>query len=1523
MSEQPGLALQARDCLAGRQTALELLIRQGSAWNTSAFVAHAHRAALSLERRGGRVDGTSSVGYAAQLSAFCYVALCSREGELWPAGEASGADNETQFHPGWVDWLQYAAGLQEKVEDGKEAQRLLQLAYDYVQRCSKRVSRGTQRGGIEDVASCAAYSGVLMMQASATITAHYALPHARGSTGVNAATPPPTIKQPATTRKQPAKPNGRAGMRASDDACPASTVHSNICRALEHLDTLRNYVGELSIAVSSGSKAAGEVDESVAAVVKAWKWAQKSCGITGVWVERVKEMNGVDDCELGPADWSALNERGLQVLADLSQGLMSLRRNDRPKLLEKIPSRHTLVDMAFDSYLRAAVVHVSILSSATHMNRVSKGRGAAAEVVVETNGALQSLMAAERLCRSEGDMISSQHTRRVGVAWFGLGQGLVDCGQLATGLSALVRGCRLLESWIESERGGGEAVGTNDGTGGSDVLHSAQLDLRLSKLSKALVELGEYEAASMAVARALAFCPELWTALPDGQLGPAAAAQALSERYVACRLRGAGTLNQKCQDPDNCSGEAQLVPAAATDVSDALDDAMAYLTDSKSVPGSARSKRNEAGDLTSQLRRRGVPASAVVWILLAECRAYRAQLPLHLSEGSQHTAREHSGTLTAFIEGHRQAAVSVLRICEATTKVVLAHRWEAHSHMLSAWFEHDIFLVDVAARKGLDGAESGAGAARLMADLPAGIQHAVRGFETTMKLGSEHSQSVAAIAGVCVCVHAILLRDLGDASDGVRDVMRNGLDLLGDALKVLNGKHEAGCMIALGPADASSIASCLEILERHYSLHRDTWRMIRSAELKLLLLAYRQATSEPADRLTNASMKANALSSIGFAYHQAGIPKLAASFCSAAAAELCELEATNDSEGQGAGFDDGNGSSGSPSSVGARAAADTLRGLCLAGQSERALEAERTLLGARSGVSGGGRVDTPETAAYLESVAGLGLSWIYERRGQLADALGELRQVLRLCHAWASCGGPLSDLDMQVVSLSAPTGASVHDEQPGTQGVAALSGLAEEGVGEESGEVEEAIGTSKGQDGRHHEGGGVLLSSRWLPVYLEGLARVGRLWRARGFASKASGYLRQGCVVSEPLRSASFLRRCLVEEVEVAMRMHRFDRADRLLHACQALLGQERRDQVVSDVNVPPALSCATCRARVALGSCPANTALTKGKDVKKGSKKGASKAMVPLIAKTIAPAEGICLRCHEFALNAAELLVTESDVLRRKGDFRGALAACEQGQAILAPLLEAASQGLQVDSSLSFEHGPSANDLKEDRGEGYGFGWRTLEILAKLRLHQGRASYLLGAAEAAIELLLSCAHSDEAPVLVRATALYRLGRIYLDAADAVAAMEPLQQAEVLSRGSGAPKLIRRVRRALAVALSHHQSGQWEQKEVGIDGSWKVAALSSLSIGVTQCNHVVHKAAGLARKTGRAAELGEASAGLRLFDVVSGGQVVWRKPTVHERRPGEGEWVLHRIMHGRNRCSRHIRFIQKRIAVVNSTWCFV
>lgn len=1427
------------------------------------FVGYSHRAALALERRSGGDGGQiSGVSEATELSNFCHRVLCSREGQRWPAcydDNESGANSPEELQSSWVDWLQYFAGLQEKLGEGEEAQQLLQLAYEYVRRCSKR-----REGKGRDHSSvlCAAYAGILKVHAAATITSQQHLPRSTRSKGGIA------IETP--TRKQATK--NRAGGQASDGPNPASFVHNHCSRGLDYIDKVIDAIRSLVSKTDGRSKAVGvntEASASIGAAVKAWKWAQKSCGVIALWVEEVGGGVVSDSSLLGKTEWAGLNNRGLRVLADLSRALAAVRRRAQPELLDKIPPGQALAELAFDSYLRTALAHLAVLSNAISAN---KETASGLELLSEED-ARESFLSAEQMCESEVEFLSARHIRRVGTGWFGLGQALVDGGKTAAGLDALVRGCCLLESWVDSEKVEARVNTDTVDAKHSEILQSVQLDLRLSKVSKVLVESGELVVAAAAMARALAFCPELWRVHHDGELKMPANAQALVERYVACTLRSNRPPDAGRENHSGSQDGSKRATETAGEVKAVIGKTLSYLTDGDDLPADSGRKKYGTQHLASHLRRRRVPAETIALALVAECHAYRNQLLLYIPDGADHSTCEGSPTLSACIAGHRRATNAVLMMCESsasdgrsTTSLNRPESWEARASLASAWFEHDLFLV--AARVGRqDPGETGTAAARILADLPRGIQHAVRGSVAASSIEDGRPASAAAVAGVCACVQAMLLRDLAESGSDVEDAMRKGLDLLSEATKTSAGIREVTCTAGFEPCDAQSILSCLEVMKAHYSLHRNTPLLVRSAELQVALADSWNTRDNDAGPAMNTAMAAGALSSIGSAFHAAGVPTLPPIFSIAASDKLRELEAAGEAEELQASANCGN------SEIfdwthheEVRVSVDMLRALCLADRTNGVRDAEKLLLEARRAVSAGECVGKPAVEAYLECMAGLGLSWVYERCGRLAESMVELRQVLRLCHSWASSGDPLSVPDRQFVALSATKGASIHDEEPGKHPAVAGPIWPEEGVDEESGEVEETIEANGVQDGKRDDER-VALISRWLPPYLEALMRMGRLWRAKGFASKASGYLRQGCVVSEPLRAPPLLRSCLVEEVKVAAQMHRFRRAERLLEACQSLLEQERRDDTLSEKDATVS-GCMVCDP---LDKSTAPPMTVAGKNSKRGTKKGVGRAKARSTPKIAAPTKRMCIRCREFSLNATELLVTESDILRRQGDFGRALSACERGQSTLGPVVQSDGQRVHFDSCLNIQRLYSAIDPGEGENEEYALGWRTAEILAALCLQQGRAAYLVGDTATAKDLLRKCAESQGGRVLVRAAALYRLGRMSLDEGDAAEATKALQDAESLSRGTGAPKLVRRVRRALTVALMQYGGGESEVHRVRVDRSWRIAALSSLSIGIMHCNQATHMSARRARNGESSAESFGESAGLRLFDVVSRG----------------------------------------------------
>lgn len=1465
--DKPNIAAEFHQRLAGRRTALGILAQQEDSWKADVFVAHAHRAAVAMDRVAG---GGVNVADAAKLSVFCMEVLCGREGVRWPSADDGECERTAEFRSTWVDWLQHSAGLQEKAGDGTEAQKFLQRAYEYVRCCAKLESAGGRQHGGSHAAACTAYAGILKVHAAAIITSQYPLPRPRGSDGVAAISP--------SAGKRAGKK--RAGKRVAASSPSASAVvRANVSRGLEYLEEF----GEFIDGVGAATRAQPLTGVLIVAAVKAWTWAQKSCGVAALWMV---ESRGGGDEGLGEIEctaWSELNVRGRCVVGDLSRKLAAARKHASQDLVDRIPPAGSLSELAVESYLRAAQVHLTALTSEGVTGSETNGEG----------GARRVLLIVEQLCDVGGNPAPPQTIWRAGAGWFGLGKSLLDRAEMDMGIDALVRGCRLLERWADTQAGG-QGVGVQgDLSNLSETFRVAQLDLRLSKLSKTLQDSGELVMAAAAAGRALAFCPDLCRVTSDEQLETPAGALTLVERYVACSLRCCHSASPKRRVHGGSDGSGEPVAGLSRATVEKL---TAYLWAGGRSPSSVDGGQGAAQDMLARLRERGFPSAVIARALLAECRAYRSHLELHVSEGAGRSANDDSVTLSACVEGHRRATESVLKLCESKTwertgavgELVGPSLWEARARMLAARFEHDLFLVDVETRADQHAGGNNTRVAGGMADLSRGVDHAERGAEAAFWFDSESSRSLpvgVASAGVCACIRAILLRDQAEPVADVKGAMRQGLDVLSKAVAKPERNTANAWFAPVGLTDPASPVAHLEALEAHYTLHGDTSRRVKSTELRAVLVDRLNSSTEET-RLPRGAESAAALGSIGAAFQAAGLPALGPIYSTVADQMLCEL---GGDETNGAGGNAGtNGGSVCAQIEAARVAISVVRGRCLAEQGGDMSEAERTLMDAKKAASClGSKAVPPATVAHLECLVGMGLSWMFERSGRLAEAMCELRQVLRLCHAWASTRGRLSASDWQMVSLSAAKGTCIHDEKPCEQDVAEAAlgpPRAEEGLGEESEDVEGTIG-EKGEGAKRRSDEQVALSSRWIPIYLEGLTGMGRLWRARGFASKASGYTRQGCVASEPLSAARFLRRHLLEEIAVAAGMHRFERADRLLCACQDLLTQERQELTsAEDCAASRCASCGTVGLAHPRALVTAPPIQGKGKSLKRGTKKAGGKVKHP-VAPTVATGGGggHCVRCHELALNVSELLVAEAALRRKQGDFGGALAACERGQAALAPLLRAASAAVNVKNSLSVLAAASDVDsLFQIDEQAQGIGWRALEILGMLRLQQGRAAYLLGNVAVAEKLLRECAEEEGAPVLVRATALYRLGRMRLDERDLAGAKPPLERAEALSRKVGVPKLVRKVRRALAVVLCTRGNGG-PRERVGVDGSWRVAALASLSVGVTHCNQFAHASARRDRKGERS------SAGSRLFDVVSGGGAPFGGAMADGRQQLDGE----------------------------------
>lgn len=1291
-------------------------------------------------------------------------------------------------------------------------------------------------------ACCAAYASILKVHAASTITASHS--------------PSPSERSSITTESATAARNGCTNKRTGKGVDVSPSPSSDVARG--HIIKALGYIGDVCDALETVAESEEDCAEDVeataifvAVALKAWKWSQKACDVTTSWTEQAK--GGRDRVPSGSevVEWSELNARGYVAVGHLSRALAACSRGGRGHIFERMPPACSISELAVDFYLRAASLYLVTWAqgsqsgldiNAQTTRRYSEGNDAGER-------ARQALMAAEEVCKVHASNMTPQQTKKAGAGWFALGTSLVGYKGVNAGFTALVKGCRLLEVWTDGEVSrGGQSQDI------VQIFRSAQLDLRLSKLCRVLQDSAEFGAAASVAARALAFCPDLWCMSYDGLVDPPTGALALVEKYVACFLRsyrpetGDGVRQRECSAKEAITGYSMRM-------------LMAYLNDGDDTVSDANTRRVVSKSLSTVLEHKACPPCSIAWAFLAECQVYRTHLKLYASP--RYSASKDYCTLLKCVEGHRRSTEALLKTCASRegdrghdeTFLAQVGTWEALAHVVAARLEHDIFLVNVEARGDEQNVDSVAGNGMLVADLPEGLRHASSGVEAASKAGGKHNY--LAIAGVSWCIRALILRDMKQNGGDMESALREGLDLLFQVGRNLDWTPDGSWQVALGSGGAAFIVALLEVLENHFALHRDTLRRVKAAEIKTVISDRASLADEASISPRDAASSAVALSSIGCAYHAAGVPGLTPIYHAAAREKYI-------------GARNGHGET-------ARIGVSVLRGLCLAELDCETSEAEDTLVEARRLLSDldSGLIGS-STAAFLECVVGMRLSWIYEGMGRLAEAMEETRKALRLCQNWASVDGQ----DRQVVVLSLVKGASVHDEKSCGQKKVQV----EEGLGEEDGGVEEMMNNER-DEGNARERKESVLSSRWIPIYLEGLACMGRIWRARGFPSKASGYLRQGCVTSESLGAAVVLRRCLLEEVEVATGMHRFNRADRLLQASKDILEHERQELcVLEDGSASP--SCETCVTMDnAVSPIDVQSVAVKEYGPRRRARKGGNKPRVtPGPPTSLSFVHGPCVRCRESALSAAELAATEAYLLRKKRDFTGALAACKRGQMILIPLIDAASSPPRVGSPLSLTLPVESSVAQRDGGSGQGLGWRTARVLSMLSLQRGRAELLLGNMTSALENFQDCVRTKHAPVLVVASALYRLGCMQLDERDMAGARQSLGKARELTSGAGAPKLVRNVRRVLSVASA--ESGRREDGEnVGIDGTWEAAALASLSVGVTHCNQVVHAAARRAQK----GEMVQHSAGLKLFDVVSRGYGSVRDSGTRGRKEPNGE----------------------------------
>ncbi|CAM9133038.1 unnamed protein product [Choristocarpus tenellus] len=1131
-------------------------------------------------------------------------------------------------------------------------------------------------------------------------------------------------------------------------------------------------------------------------------------------------------------------------------------------------------------------------------------------------------------------------------------------------------------------------------------LRSIQLDLRLSVLSRALQVCGEAKASVVAAARAVSFCADFWCH-PSADRGcvptpSSAGTHSLVKRFVACKLR-AVTASVNVGTQSHRSVAVNDTIRYLTDGHGLLpsDEETVSVVPALDLAENLKLRHREGLPTEAVVALLLEESRAYNFHL----QLYIGQRPGRMPSGreSQGTGESRSGegAVAMCVLGHRRCTAALLEMCALEWGGDVGDTTERDGYevnVLLLWtgvliraaqLEHDLFFHDVGAVARGIGKEEGADDSKVLLGLSSGrsqhggesinihanltgaMEDTLMAEEIMAKVRGDSSPEIVAAAGVCACTRALLLRDLFERCDDDREkgegeghgslnAMDEGLDLLDKAIREAGWRPGIGSGLSHDTMASSTsrigepwpmfvdvILGSLEVLESHYALHGDMLRQVQVGKLRVLVLGRRLSSwvgvsrAEAGESLQDVIALVSALGGIGTAYHVAALPSLSHSYRDAAIEKLCGNMCEQMGECPG------DGSSGDFTVV--KISVDILHGLCLAEEWGGVSRAETALLDAQRtarALGGGGKLQLENRGmgVHLECVVGMALSWLFEMQGRLVEAMGELRQVLSLCHLWASTGVSLGP-DRWMVSLS-KRAETVFDEEEKS-----FRNDEEEGVGRESSKVDECEEGDRVGQGQQEEKEGqgptrgkgqskfVTMNSRWLSLYLEGLVHMGRLWRMRGFARKSGGYLRQSCIVAEQVHSAHLLRSCLLEEVELSTQMHNFDRAERLLRVCETLLtsgvgggGVGKGPPSVASGSGASLVGAQTVRTR----GCPrcscgdsqhpkelaveqviatkartepiGNTnSATHGNGAKTSLQSlGGEHSRFPLMLAVIGG--GACtlyLCCWEQLLSEAEVLVVEVDLLRRRGDFRGALAACVSGEAALAPLVEATGAMLYPTAATPplgkgghiVEHcdshcvvgsapleavegvssgrgqwivsvggvraaeGDRATEIQEGKEGEPVFGWRACALLARLRWRHGRLLSLIGAPSSdAEELYRSCMTLEGASALDRAMAAYHLGHAKLDAGNVLGAQGLLEMAECLVSAAGTPSLVRMVRRALAVALIDRGSlktvegvvgavGGRKTAKAGISVSWQVASLVSLSIGIMHCNQVFSKVA--------------------------------------------------------------------------------
>jgi Peptidase family C50 len=1521
LEEKHSAALLALRC---RCRALELHSSKQQGWDPAAYVSNVLRAGAAAERtlcsltttvkasasstakqrsKAGQSVKSSSTAAAAVVTVqdvlalylSCYDCLCQKQQcKQWPLAIADSS-SDTALVTVYIDWLlHYAAVHTRRGPAGTaDASVLVQAAYDYVMSCGSS-SCAVQRLLVHT------YASVLALQAADL------------SSSASSEAESKTAQQRKLARRgaQQSLASVQLGLEHLGQCCDAA-------EALLSLTASTSTTAAAAAAAGETSDTAA-VAAAVTALLKAWRTGHRAPAT----VERLLSTLSSSDAPSSAASLD-MQPAAYAVLGDLSRALATLRAravgcssdSKQPLIAAALP----LIDVAFDSYVKAAAAYAPLLeaeaaasssgvSSSDMWNRAEQSLLTAEElitsdIVVRSSNSSNSNGSNSSSGSSSSDAAHQLYRRRLGAAWFSLGKAFVLhirqqqhtsgappaqplSSSTAVGISAMARGCQLLECWLQTAEQAVAAAAPHSDTcaavsSDSDscvhdeletALQTVKLDLRLSLLASYLRDCGEVELATAAARRAVGFCAALWR--PD-----------------CCY--------NSIYSSSNCGDDAAAVLTAATPQIEAYT-APQLADGSSSSSAGKRSKAVKAmtAQLCSYLRSgisadvSGTSATVSLWHVLAsrvdgallhtgaaaaavieECQCYSAALwRAKTADALSACVTNHSSALEPLLQQGDAALASKRGSSSSGSSSSSSGSSSSSSSVLrrallqAAQFAHELYCASI--DMGCDDIVNSDNTATLAA----GLQFADAAL--AQLIGATTATDLIQCAQL-QCARGLLLRDSSDCSESNSAFIA--------ALCAL----EQLCSIADGVYSASSCEAVVMTLQDHFAVQDEAQLRARVLAVCATLSQQQQQQQQQQRRqqqrrqqqrehgndadCSSSSSSDSESSDDSHADSQTSISKQQQQQQLGHSVMMCEaLLSTLDP-------------------AVAAVCKQLQSGLSLLHSSSESwpyTRAERVLVAAAEAAQAlltvVPAVKSSHAAAHLcVCAAHMALAALTEAQGQFGASLQHLHTGLQLCarrsrgHNSSSSTSSSSGSNVSschVVNFGSLNNASkfkcaaedehvVHEEGIG----AASSSVTNELDAATAGCAASDRASTTGDRSSSSSENGILLQSKWLALYLDGVAAMGRLYIARGCPGKGSGYLKQWARLSEQAMADKRGRRSMVAQASLLRAEGRGERADTLLQRRRAMLPEHSLCSVCS------ASSTTTAAVAVAVQQSTKQQQRVYGSGKQSRSRATAktrvtatatvTTVVTTAVSKSKVACSSVQCSCAGYwggAVEQAELLCAEGDLHRSEHRFEQAA--------------ECYASGVNL---LSSTHTASITTVNAGVGG----------LLAELKQRHGRAASLLGDAATAVQLYKKCLATAGASPLTCATALYRLSRACLDGVaisddakddDVQQQQQPeqmLERALALASQSGAYKLLRRVKRLLAEVTITADSNSYcsdNTEEAAtmmcVSDTWHTAALTSLSVGIALCNQMARKAA---RQSADGSCITDC-AGVRLFAHCSG-----------------------------------------------------